>query len=852
MTVVNRNEVPGTPMPPSWSQGPPGPTGPPGPIGPQGFPGEDGQEGIQGYPGPPGPPGDDGPTGPAGAVGPPGSTGAQGPIGPTGSQGVEGPIGPAGPQGEAGSGITMQGSVLTPGGLPSSGNEQGDAYIVQADDSLWIWDGIQWVSGGSIQGPPGATGPAGVQGPTGSQGPQGIQGPIGPEGPQGVPGPPGATNAAYTAEWNWSVNTASPPINGQVRANSATAPTALFIAALAAGGADTSNFQDTIVAGDDIYLQQKTDASNWSRWNVSGAPIDHTTWFEYPVTFLSGSPTPLSNNSPIDVSFLIEGASGGGGSNMDPWFITTPGHLTVSLDNTYDIGLDNGNRPRTVHAVSEFRAGTSGNDTLLSNDTLAAANNLSVKGGYSGELRLTAGIGYGWTISNVGNLLANVNNALDIGASTDGKPRDLFLGRNATIGGTLQAGASTLGAITTLGAMLFTPDVTYDIGGVSSNRPRNIYAAGLTTTGQVMAGTNVNLAGDLIMSGSGKKIIGDFTSPSQVRFETNQVNQSTNLIVAPNGTARLASFWVYDNSVFTNVVYAGFQAENGVAKLRWGKLGTPTNPDLTFQSQTGTVATFFDNGTVQVAVGNLEVAVGSVRLLTNGAALLGKHGDGVVRTLIGTTGDSYTQINCGPSGLVFANYSNTVRIAQMDNTGALLFGTGAAGDPSISRKAAYSFMLAANEISLFGDVNFIRTGVGTAYFSSRIGINITTQAGYALSLPNTPSDAAGMAIGTRFDIYSSMRWKTNIQPIADALDIVRNDRLHGVRYDAREGNGMGMIGFVAEPWAEVVPSLVTRDADNQPMAMGYGDVGAVTFEAVKQLAALVDHLQQRVAVLEGT
>lgn len=95
----------------------------------------------------------------------------------------------------------MQGSVATSGDLPPTGNAQGDAYIVQADDSLWIWDGTQWVSGGSIQGPPGATGPQGVQGPqgatgaTGAQGPQGIQGPQGATGVQGPQGDPGATGA---------------------------------------------------------------------------------------------------------------------------------------------------------------------------------------------------------------------------------------------------------------------------------------------------------------------------------------------------------------------------------------------------------------------------------------------------------------------------------------------------------------------------------------------------------------------------------------------------------------------------------------------------------------------------------
>jgi hypothetical protein len=112
----------------------------------------------------------------------------------------------------------MKGSVATSSALPATGNTQGDAYIVSADDSLWIWNGSQWISGGSIQGPPGAQGPAGAQGvagapgqagaqglkgDTGAPGGQGPQGPTGAAGTQGVQGPPGPTavsaNAGNTA-----------------------------------------------------------------------------------------------------------------------------------------------------------------------------------------------------------------------------------------------------------------------------------------------------------------------------------------------------------------------------------------------------------------------------------------------------------------------------------------------------------------------------------------------------------------------------------------------------------------------------------------------------------------------------
>ena len=107
----------------------------------------------------------------------------------------------------------MKGSVAAVGDLPNSGNAQGDAYINQTDDSLWIWNGTQWISGGSIQGPQGlqglkgdngaagADGAAGAQGIAGEkgdrgdqgiQGQQGIDGAEGPEGPQGLTGATGA------------------------------------------------------------------------------------------------------------------------------------------------------------------------------------------------------------------------------------------------------------------------------------------------------------------------------------------------------------------------------------------------------------------------------------------------------------------------------------------------------------------------------------------------------------------------------------------------------------------------------------------------------------------------------------
>jgi hypothetical protein len=196
----------------------PGPTGPTGTMGPTGAGGPTGASGPQGQQGQSGPTGAQGDTGATGAAGPTGSTGAAGPTGPTGAQGdagangaagptgptgaastALGPTGPTGATGAAGAGITFQGTVATSGDLPPSGNLVGDAYIVEADDHLYVWDGAAWVDTGplatSVAGP---TGPTGFTGPTGATGAQGVAGPTGPTGAvgaQGVAGPTGPTGA---------------------------------------------------------------------------------------------------------------------------------------------------------------------------------------------------------------------------------------------------------------------------------------------------------------------------------------------------------------------------------------------------------------------------------------------------------------------------------------------------------------------------------------------------------------------------------------------------------------------------------------------------------------------------------
>lgn len=70
--------------------------------------------------------------------------GEMGPVGPAGPIGPAGPQGTQGVQGPPGQGINLRGSVATFGALPGSGQANGDAYVTQDTNQLWVWDGTNW------------------------------------------------------------------------------------------------------------------------------------------------------------------------------------------------------------------------------------------------------------------------------------------------------------------------------------------------------------------------------------------------------------------------------------------------------------------------------------------------------------------------------------------------------------------------------------------------------------------------------------------------------------------------------------------------------------------------------------
>jgi hypothetical protein len=176
------------------------------------------------------------------------------------------------------------------------------------------------------------------------------------------------------------------------------------------------------------------------------------------------------------------------------WNINGSGHLLTSVDNTYDIGATGANRPRDIFSSRDvyaqsntggFYLGAASDVAILRDDAnilaqrrstnaqtfriyetstdasnysrmnIVAGTNFDIQSQAAGtgtprNIRIfTSGsnaVQFGtagtirWEVSVTGNFVAQTDNTSDIGANGAGRPRDLWLGRNADVRGSVYIG----------------------------------------------------------------------------------------------------------------------------------------------------------------------------------------------------------------------------------------------------------------------------------------------------------------------------------------------------------------------------------------------------------------------------
>ena len=148
-------------------------------------------------------------------------------------------------------------------------------------------------------------------------------------------------------------------------------------------------------------------------------------------------------------------------------------------------------------------------------------------------------------------------------------------------------------------------------------------------------------------------------------------------------------------------------------------------------------------------------------------------------------------------------------------------------------------------------------GIGQTYngftYNGHVGILLLAPSGGNVGIGfSTPSrtlevKVGGTTLADDWTIRSSRRFKTNIQPLHDALD--RIEALQGVSYE-RKSDGKHEIGVVAEDVDQIVPEVVAHDPETHEVeGVDYSRLVALLIEAVKSQQVEIERLKSQMAQL---
>lgn len=143
--------------------------------------------------------------------------------------------------------------------------------------------------------------------------------------------------------------------------------------------------------------------------------------------------------------------------------------------------------------------------------------------------------------------------------------------------------------------------------------------------------------------------------------------------------------------------------------------------------------------------------------------------------------------------------------------------------------------------------NFLTTAGGQLFYSKVSSATDRAIATFSSSgaLRNNPFatvDEYGAISAPGFKSTSSARYKFNICDITGSLELVK--QLRGVNFNWKSNNEKD-VGLIAEEVNVVVPEVVGKDFEGNPNSVDYSKLVAVLINAVNELTARVEALEQK-------
>jgi hypothetical protein len=277
-------------------------------------------------------------------------------------------------------------------------------------------------------------------------------------------------------------------------------------------------------------------------------------------------------------------------------------------------------------------------------------------------------------------------------------------------------------------------------------------------------------------------------------------------------------------STVNNVIVADLSGNVGIGTASpTGKLNIKdsTNTTLTIQGDTGAGATFIN---FSADAGNLTKAQ------ISGAKNGGSAGD-----LIFSTANSSAVVTerarIIQSGTMYLGYNGSAPVLS----GADVQGLSLTGPASTLLQM---YMLKAGQVEAHFGFNSSDTNlyVGTGGGIAGVGT-------YGLYQANT---------GTTWTSVSDERFKTELQPIENALDKIANVRAVTGRYtyDAENGRTARRSFLIAQDFVTALPEAVDEQNPDK-LGLSYSDTIPLLYAAIKEQQALITQLQADVAALKA-